>query len=134
MAALSYIFKLLCLPVISPLHSVLPALDTASTLDIPATRSRARHQQSHPYQLSREVHPQSRDSLLRAFPAGVAPLWNSLPATCVKSQLSLTHLQSFNVAIHNQRSKLHPIHSMFPYMGCAGPGSRGISRIECFLV
>ena len=99
-AALSYIFKLLCLPVTSPLHSVLPILDTASTLDIPATRSRTRRQQLHPYQLSREVHPQSRDSLLRAFPAGLTPLWNSLPATCFKSQPSLKHLQSFKVAIH----------------------------------
>ena len=100
-AALSYIFKLLCLPVTSPLHFVRHALDTASTLDIPATRSRTRHQQSHPYQLSREVHPQSRDSLLRALPAGLTPLWNSLPATCFKSQPSLKHLQSFKVAIHN---------------------------------
>ena len=99
-AALSYIFELLCLPVTSSLHSVLLALDTASTLDIPATRSRTRHQQSHPYQLSCDLHPQSRDSLLRAFPAGLTPLWNSLPATCFKSQPSRKHLQSFKVAIH----------------------------------
>ena len=100
-AALSYIFKLLCLPVTFPLQSVLPALDTGSTLDIPATRSRTRHQQSHPYQLSREVHPETRGRLLRAFPAGLTLRWNSLPATCFKSQPSLKHLQSFKVAIHN---------------------------------
>ena len=105
-AALSYIFKLLRLPVTSPLHSVLPVLDTASTLDIPATRSRTRHQQSHPYQLSREVHPQSRDSLLRAFPAGLTPLWNSLPATYFKSQPSLKYLQSFKVAIHKHLQRM----------------------------
>ena len=47
--ALSYIFKLLCLSVTSPLHSVLPALDIANTLYILVTWSRTRHQQSLPY-------------------------------------------------------------------------------------
>ena len=110
-AALSYIFKLLCLPVTSPLHSILTALDTASTLHIPATQSCTRHQQSHPYQLSRKGHPQSRDSLLRAFPAGLTPLWNSLPATCFKSQPSLKHLQSFKVAIHNHLQRIKVLKS-----------------------
>ena len=104
-AALYCIFKLLCLSATSPLHSILPALVTGSTLDIPATWSRTRHQQSHPYQLSREVHPQSRGSLLRAFSAGITPLWNSLPTTCFKSQPSLKHLQSFKVAIHNHMQR-----------------------------
>ena len=48
-AVLSCFFKLLCLPVPSPPHSVLPALDTVSILDIPATHALTRHQQSRQY-------------------------------------------------------------------------------------
>ena len=48
-AVLSCFFKLLCLPVPSPPHSVLLALDTVSILDIPATHAPTRHQQSRQY-------------------------------------------------------------------------------------
>ena len=44
------------------------------------------------------------------------------------------HASCAGAEINGRRSTLHPTHSILPYMCCAGPGSRGTSRIECFLV
>ena len=44
------------------------------------------------------------------------------------------HASCAGAEINGRRSRLHPTHSILPYMCYAGPGSRGISRRECFLV
>ena len=44
------------------------------------------------------------------------------------------HASCADAETNGRRSRLHPTHSILPYMCCAGPGSHGISRIECFLV
>ena len=49
-------------------------------------------------------------------------------------QVYQVHASCADAETNGRRSRLHPIHSICPYMCCAGPGSRGICRIECFLV
>ena len=48
-------------------------------------------------------------------------------------QVYQVHASCADSETNVRRSRLHPTHSILPYMCCAGPGSRGTSRIECFL-
>ena len=98
-AGLTYLYKLQCISGPPLLVFVVPLRD-----DVPQheARTRAEVQRSrndHVHRLKQTSRICPRDSLVRAFPNVVAPLWNKLPTDVFAGDMSLDRMQKFKVQV-----------------------------------
>ena len=102
-AALCYVYKLLCLPPHSPLQSLVPKRSTPGP-QLYATRHRSTDC-PHQHQLEPSVPFSSRNTVLHSFPTGVLDTWNSLPSSLFHDELHLKKLQTFKVKVYHYLRK-----------------------------
>ena len=99
-AALSMLYKLLSLPPTSPLQSLVPKLSEPHEL-----AHSTRHQMSaalcHSFPIARSAPRTARNTILRAFPAGILSTWNSLPASLIPVRPDHKNLQSFKGQVYH---------------------------------
>ena len=95
-SAITYLYKLHCLDLSSPLRCTIPP-QAAQIPSTHSTRSRSSVVRPHQLQLSNDIPLTARSSLHRAFPIGIVPTWNSLPPPLLDHPPSLAHMQAFKV-------------------------------------
>jgi len=106
-AGCTYLYKLHCLAPDSPLRAMIPPPTHDRNPAAPATRHASQTQRRHEHQLSTGLPPQTRDSILRAFPASIVPIWNCLPAAWFQRPICHKHLQTFKSDVHHHLLRQH---------------------------
>lgn len=98
-AALTYLYKLMCLDGPPQLVSIVPPLRQPTTN--PRTRSDLSHQGCHGYQLQSTLPNTASDFLRRSFPFCIIDEWNNLPLPLLARHPTLKSLQTFKVQVHH---------------------------------
>ena len=101
--AFAYLYKLLCLPKTSPLHSLVPLRVSKQPA---AHHTRRQTAIVHDNQLATIAPATARNSLLRSFPVGHIISWNQLPPSLFVEPMDLKRLHHFKAAVH-KHLKLH---------------------------
>ena len=97
-SAITYLYKLHCLDLSSPLRCIIPP-QAARIPSTHSTRSRSFAAWPHQLQLSSDIPLTARSSLHRAFPIGIVPTWNSLPPPLLDHPPALAHMHAFKVGV-----------------------------------
>ena len=92
-AAMSYLYKLQCIPGPARLTAMVPPQLPFG--DPSCQRTRRQLVPRHQYQLATVLDPRSRNSALRAFPHSIISDWNSLPKDVLPTPPNLKSLQGF---------------------------------------
>ena len=104
-AACTFLYKLIFLPPLSPLRSLLPP---KAPVPSQSTRLATSSIKGHSHQLETGLPIRSNSRSLRAFPACVVPVWNALPRSLLNDAPTAKKMQSFKVGVnkHLLRKKL----------------------------
>ena len=97
-AALSFLYKLLCMFCPDQPTAVVPPLQPPP--GPVRTRSNHRVQARHTFQFSEQLPAAAPNFLRRAFPHCIVHTWNTLPPSLLSHAPCLKSLLSFNEAVH----------------------------------